>query len=363
MARTFGRSSTKITISEFYDNYKLGKYNFNAEYQRKSDVWLEDKQSFLIDSIFKNYPIPALFMRPIIDDEGRTIYDIIDGKQRLQTIIKFIEGKIPLTSYFGEDDFFSESEKEKIEQMSSSFFYDIKNNKIFVDYIKQFWTYPLQVEYLYEENGELISNVFDRLNRNGEPLNRQELRNAKYGKTLFLQKVRDLSKVPFLHDKLKRLKIERMEDDEFVSELLILILDNDIQDSSPNIIDEKYDKYKDDEANIEQAGNIFVKIIHFMEKLELNFDTLKRLSWTTHLYTLFSVCWYCEKNQVKVDDVKEKINDFYNSYFSRNTVYEGSLKDYKTAASSRTRSAAQRKNRMSAILQYCGICVSPLENL
>ena len=45
-----------------------------------------------------------------------------------------------------------------------------------------------------------------------------------------------------------------MEDVEFVSELLILILDNDIQDSSPDIIDDKYDKYKDDEANIELAS-------------------------------------------------------------------------------------------------------------
>lgn len=84
-----------------------------------------------------------------------------------------------------------------------------------------------------------------------------------------------------------------MEDDEFVSELLILILDNDIQDSSPDIIDEKYDKYKDDEVNIEVASNNFKRIIQFMAELELDFDTLKRLSWTTHLYILFSICWYC----------------------------------------------------------------------
>lgn len=355
MARTFERSSTKITISEFYDNYKLEKYNFDAEYQRKGDVWLEDKQSFLIDSIFKNYPIPALFMRPIIDEEGRTIYDIIDGKQRLQSIIKFIEGKIPLTSYFGEDDFFSENEKEKIEQMSGKFFFEIKNKKSLVDYIKQFWTYSLQVEYLYEENEELISNVFDRLNRNGEPLNRQELRNAKYGKTRLLKEVRDLSNIPFLHDKLKRLKIERMEDDEFVSELLILILDNDIQDSSPDIIDEKYDKYKDDDTNIELASTNFKKIIQFMEELELDFDTLKRLSWTTHLYTLFSVCWYCVIHDKCSHEIKKNITQFYNGYFSKDVHYMDEFKDYKLAASSRTRSSGQRKKRMNAVLKYCDI--------
>ena len=30
MTKFFERNSTKLTISEFYDNYKLGKYNFDA---------------------------------------------------------------------------------------------------------------------------------------------------------------------------------------------------------------------------------------------------------------------------------------------------------------------------------------------
>ena len=77
MAKFFERNSTKLTVSEFYDNYILKKYNFDASYQRKSDVWAEDKKSFLIDSILKNYPIPAIFMRPIVDNNGKTKYDIV----------------------------------------------------------------------------------------------------------------------------------------------------------------------------------------------------------------------------------------------------------------------------------------------
>jgi hypothetical protein len=49
----------------------------------------------------------------------------------------------------------------------------------------------------------------------------------------------------------------------------------------------------------------------------------------------------------------EKINEFYTEYFSKNTVYEGELKVYKDASSSRTRSDSQRNNRLTALLKYC----------
>ena len=88
--------SNKLVISEFYENDKAGKYEYSTVYQREK-VWSEDKKSFLIDSILKNYPIPPVFFRMKIDpDTGITKYDVIDGKQRLTTIRDFVDGKINL---------------------------------------------------------------------------------------------------------------------------------------------------------------------------------------------------------------------------------------------------------------------------
>ena len=64
------RESTKITISEFYERNQLNKYNFEPEYQRRGDVWSEEKQSFLIDSILKNYPMPPIFLHQVIDSSS-----------------------------------------------------------------------------------------------------------------------------------------------------------------------------------------------------------------------------------------------------------------------------------------------------
>lgn len=355
MIKFFERNSTKLTISEFYDNYISKKYNFEASYQRKSDVWSEDKKSFLIDSIFKNYPIPAIFMRPIVDKNGRTKYDVVDGKQRLQSIISFIEGGIPLTSYFDEDNFLDEKNKGPAENIAGKYFEEIKNEKNAGEYIKQFWTYTLQVEYLYEENIDLVSSVFDRLNRNGEPLNRQELRNAKYANAPIMKYIQTLANNEYWKDKLNRLKFERMENEEFISELLFLILDRQALDSKPDTLDQKYEQYKSDVKNLDRAKKEFERVIQFIENLSLNYDNYKRVFWTTHLYTLFSVSWYCVEHKIDPEAIKSSIDDFYNKYFSKNSDYEGYLKEYKDACSSRTKSAIQRNKRMEALLKYSNI--------
>ena len=78
------RKSTSITISNFYEQYQLKKYNMDPPYQRDMNVWDIEQKSFLIDTIFKNFPIPPIFLEQKINaDTGITNYDVIDGKQRL----------------------------------------------------------------------------------------------------------------------------------------------------------------------------------------------------------------------------------------------------------------------------------------
>ena len=98
------RKSTSITVSNFYEQYQLGKYRFDPPYQRDMNVWDIEQKSFLLDTIFKNFPIPPIFLEQKIDsDTGITNYDVIDGKQRLSTIIGFINNEIPLPKEFGND--------------------------------------------------------------------------------------------------------------------------------------------------------------------------------------------------------------------------------------------------------------------
>ncbi|THH15904.1 hypothetical protein EW146_g4643 [Bondarzewia mesenterica] len=58
-------------------------------------VWPETKQIGLIDSIFRNYYIPPVIFSVNTSDDGTESRVCIDGKQRLTSIQKFMDGLIP----------------------------------------------------------------------------------------------------------------------------------------------------------------------------------------------------------------------------------------------------------------------------
>lgn len=53
---------------------------------RQYDVWRDDQQSRLIESMMLNIPIPAFYI-DAVDDEK---WIVIDGLQRLNTIYRFV---------------------------------------------------------------------------------------------------------------------------------------------------------------------------------------------------------------------------------------------------------------------------------
>ena len=146
-----------------------------------------------------------------------------------------------------------------------------------------------------------------------------------------------------------------MEDIEFISELFFVVLENKVLDSSPKVLDDLYGKYQDDEESIKRAENEYKKVIEVLQKLNLDFNTNKRLCWTTHLYTVFSFAWTLVRKNISAESKANLVKEFYAEYFSKSSNYEGMLKEYKDASSSRTRSETQRKKRLFALLSYCGI--------
>ena len=75
------------TIQEFVQLFNNGQLNLEPGFQRQS-VWTPSDRRKLIESIFQNYPIPSIFLYKQSHD-GRLAYDVIDGKQRLESILMF----------------------------------------------------------------------------------------------------------------------------------------------------------------------------------------------------------------------------------------------------------------------------------
>ena len=76
------------SIDQLLLAFRNRQINLTPGFQRKS-VWTLTDRRRLIQSIFEGYPLPSIFLYRR-DNKGKLIYDIIDGKQRLESIFMFL---------------------------------------------------------------------------------------------------------------------------------------------------------------------------------------------------------------------------------------------------------------------------------
>lgn len=332
------RDSNSINIASFWEGYSLGKFNFNPPYQRDS-VWDEEKQSFFIDSILRNYPIPPIFLHQKIDDAtGKITFEVVDGKQRLTAIVNFIDGKIVSASEEEDDD------------LTGVFFADLSSSQ-FTEIKKLFWRYQMPIEYIDTEDEKTIDSIFDRLNRNGERLNGQELRNAKYHKTQFYQSIVEYSQMPYWQVLLEHVDMRRMEDKEFVSELVFTILEGQVFGATQEIIDGLYDHYCNvDFSKVEQAFVKFRKVSEFLKLMNIDFKAYKA-SGVSHLYGFFSYSLYCIDNGILPDAAAAILEPFLDSLWNKDDAKDEELRrEYRKTMSSSTKSKFQRNKRIEVLV-------------
>ncbi|KAN0114200.1 Protein of unknown function DUF262 domain containing protein [Russula decolorans] len=85
--------STTYTAQALYDQIIEGVIDLDPYYQRDV-VWSEVKQIGLIDSVFRNFYIPPIIFAVSQSSDGTERRVCIDGKQRLTSIQKFMDGLI-----------------------------------------------------------------------------------------------------------------------------------------------------------------------------------------------------------------------------------------------------------------------------
>tara|TARA_R110002033_G_C3875539_1_gene237566 strand:- start:234 stop:1268 length:1035 start_codon:yes stop_codon:yes gene_type:complete len=341
----FKRESNTISLATFWENYQLKKYNFAPGYQRNS-IWSPEKQSFLIDSILKNIPIPPIFLHLIIDDEtGKTSFAVIDGKQRLTSIIAFIEGNISSSS--GDDD-----SPLYVENLAGLEFKDL-DSTTYKEVRRDFWRYSIPIEYIDSDDKKIIDAIFDRLNRNGEPLRGQELRRANYYGTELLDFVEEMSTVPFWKQRLANVDVKRMEDREFISEILFYLLEGSPLKSDQDELDSMYKRYKDLKTKSHDITKRFLDTTAFLDSLNIDFEKHK-ISGVSHLYALWGLSLYCLKNKIKSSTIATELDRFY-AGLREDAESSEILLEYKKSMASSTRMKGPRTKRVNAIKLFLNI--------
>lgn len=174
------REQRNQDLSWFIDMYEAKKLQLDPPYQRKS-VWGPKDRKFFLDTIFSNYPCPAIYLQKEIT-ETSVIYNVVDGKQRLQTIFLFYANKIALPDTLSDPKLVGKKWKE------------IEKDPI---YRYKFFNYSFSVEQLQCEENVQWDEVFNRVNTNQKTLKDQELRHARFNGWL-IKKSRSRSRFKIL---------------------------------------------------------------------------------------------------------------------------------------------------------------------
>lgn len=222
------RRVTTQDISWFIDLDRNGQLDLDPPYQRRS-VWSTRDRRFFLDTIFRGYPSPSIFLFKATKQSGAISYEVVDGKQRLETILRFHRGEIAIARDFGD----MELDGKKWKHLAS-------------DHRQAFSDYVLPVEFIRIVDGGQVNQVFDRLNRNSRRLARQELRHARYD-GWFVNLVEEEAQQNLWRELgvVTTTRVKRMRDVQFISELLMVIAQGEIRGFDQDAIDDFYARHEE----------------------------------------------------------------------------------------------------------------------
>lgn len=151
-----------FSVYELFRKYKKQQLILEVNFQRKA-VWGYKQKCELIESILMGLPLPIFYFK----QQNNSTYVVVDGKQRLSTLFEFLNNGFSLKSL-------------KI--------LTFLNGKKFQDLTEELGIYQSQLEdyqvyshvILPPTPDKILFDIFDRVNRGGTKLNKQEIRNALY---------------------------------------------------------------------------------------------------------------------------------------------------------------------------------------
>ncbi|MGC1274556.1 MAG: DUF262 domain-containing protein [Planctomycetaceae bacterium] len=313
------RKQTYQNIAWFLDLKNRGLLEMDPPYQRWS-VWNLDYKQRFVETLLLAYPSPAIFLFRRVDETGKTLYEVVDGKQRLLAIFEFLDNE------------FAVKEDSPLVSQRGKYFQGLdKAEKI------SFFDYDLSVEYLPTNNETVINDIFDRLNRNTAKLTAQELRHAKYNGDFITAAERlanwtwgfgtpaedntddgsSTPKVPRLPADMPRMGTQsrrQMKDVEIVSTLL-LYLEEGVRGYSSKDVDKAFsdrEEWEREEEIVEEYRQVIGSLSDLAHHPDGRFMLQSRIRNQADFYSFFAVVadLLREKQKPQDDELLRRLAGF-----------------------------------------------------
>ena len=250
---------------------------FDPPYQRMSDMWSLEKRQLLVDSILNGYDIPKLYFHeffPAKQVSGKTYkYAIVDGKQRLQTVCSYIEGRFSLATDM-------EYIADAAIKVGGLTYKELARK--YPDLKTRFDGFVLPIVAILTDDTELIEDMFSRLNE-AIPLNAPEKRNAFGGPIPAI--VRQLAKARFFKQKLP-FDNRRYRHFDLATKFLYIVYKGHIADTKKVYLDEFVRSHgkNDDIDSAKELAKKTSAVLEMMATVFVDEDVLLRSAGTVVLY-------------------------------------------------------------------------------
>ena len=296
---------TFYKVADFVTWLRNEQLRLAPEFQRRA-VWKSGAKSFLIDTIIKGLPIPIIFLRDkrTNDDSYEPIREIIDGQQRIRTVLSFVCPEY-LKDFNPDRDSFTVTKAHNKEIAGKSF------NQLDAQIKRQILDYEFDAHILPSriDDREIIQ-IFRRMNSTSYTVNKQELRNSEFfgefKTSIYLIAAEQLQRWRawriFTED-----NISRMAEVEMSTECVDVIIKGAISGKSPSNLDKLYRDYDENYPSREEVESRFRDV---MDTINENFSGTPNdfvFFKKTLFYTFFSFVYYLKYDFAAADSkVKPK---------------------------------------------------------
>ena len=323
--------------------FRTGLYSVDDTFQRRL-VWTPKQKVRLIETIFMGYPMPDIYLHQLeADRDGRQEFSIVDGQQRINTIVQFVSGEWKIDQRY-----LDKSNK-------TAPYANLRWDQLPDAVKKEFWAYTINSRVIPPDvTKDEIKAIFRRLNESDKSLNPQELRHAEFsGKVIkFAERIADLE---FWSDWeiFTTNNVRRMADVEMATSLISYCRNGIITDS-PESINRLYDLFNETYPKETHDRKKIEDFLDYLDDIFQRDDNVARFyAKPIHIYTLLTVF---------DSNLKRQVVKLTNALANFVKLNEGNLQSagnaksilaaYRSGSVQRTRSKGSRQLRHDSLLAF-----------
>jgi len=267
------RANINWTARQLCKMVKNGSIKFDNAVQRGL-VWDVRKKSLLIHSMLAGYPIP-----PFYAAKSGKFYDMLDGKQRVNTVVDFINGKFELADV---------PEVEVENEDGTSDMVDI--NTLHFDEMEEalrdeLTAYSFTIYYFDGITDDEVSEMFFRLN-NGKALSAIELTRVK---AKSMDAIREIGRHELFSSALTEKALERYVNEDIVIKSYALLHEEEpsLETKAIRPLMEKVEITGEDREQLERIYDRILAVHGMIENKKIS----RRILVRTHMISIVPIAW------------------------------------------------------------------------